>query len=109
MAVTPYTSDGAVLTASGDMQGVAVPVLTRRIIKAATLTNATGVPIAATVYLVPAGSAAGPTNVVITARPIAPGESYPCPEMINQGLNAGGFVAASGAGLAFKFTAVDFV
>ena len=46
---------------------------------------------------------------MVSARAIAAGESYPCPELINQGIDAGGFVAASGVGLTFKYTATDFV
>jgi hypothetical protein len=40
---------------------------------------------------------------------IAPGETYPCPELVNQGLNPGGSVQALGAGLTFKYTATDFI
>lgn len=109
MSVTPYIFDGGALTAAAVTQGVAAPLLTKRVIKAATLTNTTAAPVAATVYLVPSGGAAGAANTFISARSIAPGESYPCPELINQGLNPGGFVQALGNGLTFKFTAVDFV
>jgi hypothetical protein len=109
MSVTPYIFDGGLLTAAAVTQGSVVPALTRRVIKAATITNTTGGPLAATVYLVPNGGAAGAANTFISARSIAAGESYPCPELINQGLNTGGFVQALGNGLTFKFTAVDFV
>lgn len=109
MAVTPYIFDGAQLTGAAVTQGTVVPALTKRIIKAATLTNTTGAPVAATVYMVPEGHAAGADNTVVPTRAIAPGESYPCPEMINQGLNAGGFIQAAGNGLTFKYTATDFV
>lgn len=109
MAVTPYIHDGSVLTAAPDQQGVIAPALTKRIIKSAVLTNSTAAPVAASVYMVPAGASAGVANIVISAHSIAPGESYPCPELISQGLNAGGFIAASGLGLTFKFTATDFV
>lgn len=109
MAVTPYVFDGGALTAAAATQGTAVPALTKRVIKSAALVNTTAAPIAATVYLVPNGGAAGATNTMISARPIAPGESYPCPELINQGLNAGGAVQALGNGLTFKYTATDFV
>jgi hypothetical protein len=109
MVVTPYIFDGGALTGSAVTQGSIVPALTKRIIKSAVLTNTTGAPIAATVYLVPSGGTAGSTNTYISARPIAAGDSYPCPELINQGLNAGGFVQALGNGLTFKYTATEFV
>lgn len=109
MAVTPYIFDGGLLTAAAANQGTVVPALTRRVVKAATLTNTTGTPIAATVYMVPPAGAAGPSNAVISGLSIAAGASYPCPEMINQGLNPAGFIQALGNGLTFKYTAVDFV
>lgn len=109
MSVKPYVFDGGVLTGAAATQGAAVPALTQRIIKAASLINTTAAPIAATVYLIPSGGAAAAANTAISARAIAVGESYPCPELVGQGLNAGGFVQALGNGLTFKFTAVDFV
>lgn len=110
MAVRPYTTDPVTLAAAVATVGAAVPDLTTRVIKSATITNPTAGVIPATVYMVPAGGAlAGAGNVMISARPIAPGESYPCPELISQGLNAGSTVQALGAGLVFKYTATDFV
>lgn len=109
MAVHPYIYDGAILTGAAATQGTVVPALTRRIIKAASITNTTAAPIAATVHLVPAGGAASAANTRIAALPIDAGESYPCPELVNKGLNPGGFVQALGAGLTFDYTAVDFV
>lgn len=109
MSVKPYTTDPATLTGAAAIQGAAVPPLTTRLIKSATIVNPTGAPIPATVHLVPAGDAAGPGNALIVARAIAAGETYPCPELITAGLNAGGSVQALGAGLTFKYTATDFV
>lgn len=109
MSVTPYIFDGGALTAAAVTQGTVAPALTKRVIKAATLTNTTAGAIAATVYLVPSGGTAGATNTYVPAVPIPAGGSYPCPELINQGLNPGGFVQALGNGLTFKYTAVDFV
>lgn len=109
MSVSPYIFDGGSLGAAAAVQGGVVPALTRRVIKAATLINTTGAPIAATVYLVPSGGAVGAANTLISARSIAAGESYPCGELLGQGLNAGGSVQALGNGLTFKYTGVDFV
>lgn len=110
MAVNTFTFDGAVLTNAAAKYGGDVPSLTKRVITAATITNGTGGPIAATVYLANAGGA-GAANMMISARPISPGESYVCPELLNQGIDAGGAVWALGnvAGLTFKFTAKDVV
>lgn len=109
MSVKPYTSEPAVLTGAATVQGAAVKALTTRVIKAATVTNTTAAPVALTVYLVPNAGAPAADNTLIAAYPIAAGESYPCPELINQGLNPGGTVQAMGLGLSFKYTATDFV
>lgn len=109
MSVSNYIHDGSVLTAAATTQGTVVPPMAKRIIRAATICNSTAAAIAATVYLVPDGINADATNTLISARPIAPGESYPCPELVNQGLNAGGAVKALGAGLTFKYTATDII
>lgn len=109
MAVTPYIYDGGTLGAAAAIQGSAVPASTKRVIKAANITNTTGAPIPVTVYLVPGAGAPAAANTVISARPIAAGESYPCPELIGLGLRAGGAVQALGAGLTFTYTATDFV
>jgi hypothetical protein len=111
MAITQYIPDPQVLGAAAALQGVVVPALTRRIIRAATATlpAAAAAPVALSVFMVPAAGNADATTVMISGRPIAPGESYPCPELIGQGLGAGGSMQALGNGLVFKFTATDFV
>jgi hypothetical protein len=108
MTIQNYIHDGSALGAAAAVQGVAVPDLTKRVINAATLCNSTAAPIAASVWLVPAGGSPDATNIMISARTISPGESYPCPELIRQGVNKGGSVQASGNGLTFKYSATDF-
>lgn len=108
MSIQNYIHDGSTLAAAAAVQGTAVPDLTKRLIRAATICNSTAAPLPASVYLVPKGGAPDASNVMISARTVAPGESYPCPEVVNQGLNAGGSVQALGAGLTFKYTATDF-
>lgn len=109
MSTTPYVFDGGALTGAAATQGTTVPALTKRVIKSAKLVNTTGAPIAATVYFVPSGGTAGASNTLISAKSIAAGETYNCPELVNEGLNAGGFVQALGNGLTFKYTAIDIV
>ena len=104
-----YIFDGGALTGSAVTQGTVVPTGKKRVIKAASLCNTTGGVVTATVYLVPSGGAAGASNTYISGRPIAAGETYPCPELVNQGLNEGGFVQALGNGLTFKYTSQEFV
>lgn len=107
MSIRSYVHDGAVLTAAATVQGAEVGALTTRVITAAALVNTTAAAVAATVYLVPKDGAPGAANALISARAIGPGETYFCPELINQGLNAGGTVQALGAGVSFKYAAKD--
>jgi hypothetical protein len=108
MSVRSYIYDGGVLTNAVTQQGATVGDLTTRVITAAALVNTTGAAIAATVYLAPAAPAApGASNALISGRVIAPGETYFCPELINQGVNAGGTIQAVGSGLSFKYAAKD--
>lgn len=109
MSIQNYIHDGSTLAAAAAVQGVAVPPLTKRVIRAASICNSTAAAVSVSAYLVPAGGAPDATNIMISARAIAPGETYPCPELVNQGLNAGGSVQALGLGLTFKYTATDFV
>lgn len=109
MTIQSYIFDGGALTAAQAQQGTAVGSGTKRIITAAALVNTTGAAVQATVCLVPSGGAAAAANTLISARTIAPGETYFCPELVNQGLNSGGFVSALGNGLTFKFAAKDIM
>ena len=109
MTTSVYVFDGGQLTGSAATYGTVVAALTKRVIKSATLTNTTGAPVACTVYLVPSGGTAGATNTVISARSIAAGETYNCPELVNQGLGPSGFVQALGLNVTFKYTATDIV
>lgn len=109
MAIQNYVHEGAVLTAAATVQGVAVGTLTKRVITAAALINTTAAAVSATVHLVPKAGQPGAANCLISARSIAPGETYFCPELINQGLNDGGTVQALGLGLTFRYAARDII
>ena len=105
MAIANYFFDAANVPVAITTQGEIVPANTKRKITAAVVINTTGVAKTFTVYLVPSGGAAAVSNTVISARTIAPGESYTCPELVGRGLNAGGFLqtASDVAGLTFKY------
>jgi hypothetical protein len=62
---------------------------TRAIIDKMTLCNTTGGPITATIDLVDSGGSAGVTERIISARSLAAGETYTCPEAVGHILNAG--------------------
>lgn len=111
MTIRAYFVDGIVLTAAPAVMGTAVDANTKRVITAAAIVNTTAAPIQVAVALVPAG-AANPidaSHIMISGRTIASGESYPCPELVGHGLNAGGSVQAWGNGLTFKYAAKDII
>lgn len=54
--------------------------------------NKTGANVTITVYLVASGGSAGGTNSVYE-KTIAPGKTWPFPELIGQRLSSGGFIA----------------
>jgi hypothetical protein len=53
MSIQNYIHDGSILAAAAAVQGVAVPALTKRIMRAATICNTTAAAVAASVWLVP--------------------------------------------------------
>ena len=81
MTTKLYIFDGAVATGAAAAMGAVVDASTKRIITSAALVNTTAAPIPATVSL---GVAASTGNTLISARPIAAGETYLCPELIGR-------------------------
>lgn len=65
----------------------------KTIIDKFTATNTSLANVQLSVNLVSSGGAAGTENLVLTARSIAPGETYTCPELTGQVLEAGGFIS----------------
>ena len=59
-----------------------------------TVCNTTAGAINLTIYKVPSGGSASATNTLISARSIAAGETYTCPEVVGHWLEAGGFISA---------------
>lgn len=83
----------------------AAPALTKERIINATVTNDTGGAVSLTVHIIPSGGSAGSANKRISARSIAPGETYPCPELIGRVLEPGDFIQASGLNLSIDISA----
>jgi len=81
------------------------PTGTKTRIINATITNDTAGVVAATVHIVASGGAASSANKRISARNIAPGETYTCPELIGRVLEPGDFVQALGNGLSMDSSA----
>ena len=85
------------------------PTLTKAVIKSAQLTNTTAGAVACTVYLIPSGGTAGATNTFISARSIAVGETYNCPELVNAVLEAGGFIQSLGLNVTLTVSGIEIV
>lgn len=99
---------GAVLSAAAAIY-YTVPILTRSRICNATLTNTTAAPVACTVHLVTTGDAPAAKNQKISARPIAAGETYLCPELIGRILEPGDTIQALGLGVSLDVSAITQV
>ena len=81
------------------------PASTRERICNATLTNDTASVITCTVHVVSSGGSVGSLNKKISAYPLAPGETYTCPELIGRVLEPGDTIQALGNGAAFDVSA----
>lgn len=81
------------------------PASTRERICNATLTNDTAGVITCTVHIVTSAGTAGSLNKKISAYPLAPGETYTCPELIGRVLEPGDSIQALGNGAAFDVSA----
>lgn len=58
-----------------------------------TVTNTSANNVTLSVNLVANGGSAGDSNLVMKARTILPAETYTCPEIVGQSLEAGGFIS----------------
>ena len=65
----------------------------KTIIDKFTITNGTAGAVTLSVNIVASGGAAGAANLVVSAKSVAAGETYTCPELVGQILNAGDFIS----------------
>ncbi len=93
MSIKPVNITGAQLTASAATY-YTVPANTKSVIKKLTFTNTDTVARTVTVYLVPSAGTAGVTNILVSARAIAAGDTYDCTEALGQTLLPAGFIQA---------------
>lgn len=106
MTVSKYILDGILMTGAVANYGTAVPANTKRTFNAMKLYNGTAAPVICNVHLIPSGGSASDANRVIS-RTVSVEETYSCPEVISEGLNAGGFVQALGLDVSIRYTATD--
>jgi hypothetical protein len=67
--------------------------LAKALIDKCTVTNTTGSTATISVHLVASGGSPTSSNLVLSAKSIAPGETYTCPEVVGQMLESGGFIS----------------
>ena len=65
----------------------------KTIIDKFTVTNTTAANVLFSANLVPSGGSATTGNLIIQTRAVAPQETYPCPELVGQVLESGGFIS----------------
>jgi len=75
----------------------------KTIIDKFTVTNTTAAPVTFACNLVASGGAAGASNLVLSTKSIAAGETYTCPELVGQTLEPSGFISTL-AGAAASLT-----
>lgn len=75
----------------------------KTIIDKFTVTNTSAANVTLSVNLVASGGSAGDSNLVLKAKSIAPSETYTCPELVGQTLEASGFISTL-AGAATSLT-----
>ena len=75
----------------------------KAIIDKATITNTSANNVTVSVNLVTVSGSAGASNLIIDNRTIVPDETYLCPELVGQVLEAGGFISTI-AGAATSLT-----
>lgn len=75
----------------------------KTIIDKFTVTNTSASNVTLSVNLVASGGSAGDSNLVLKAKSIAPSETYTCPELVGQTLEASGFISTI-AGAATSLT-----
>lgn len=87
--VTTKTITPAQLTTAA-VAYLTVPNNSSAVLKKLTFTNPTGVAQTVTAYLVPSAGSPGPTNILISGRTVAAGDTYDCFEAQGQTLQAAG-------------------
>jgi hypothetical protein len=65
----------------------------RAIIDKFTVTNTSANNVTFSCNLVTVGGTAAASNLIVDARSIVPDETYTCPELVGQALEAGGFIS----------------
>jgi hypothetical protein len=81
-------------------------VACKTIIDKFTVTNTSAANVTFSTNLIPVSGTAGNSNLILKTRTIVPAETYQCPELVGQVLEAGGFISTlAGTATALTITA----
>jgi hypothetical protein len=105
MAVTAKPLFNPLQAAAAETTQYTTPAGTRTIIDKFTATNTTAAGATITVKLVASGGAAGAGNTIVSAKAIAPGETYTFPELVGHVLNPGDFISTLPSAVALTIRA----
>lgn len=97
--------DGVLAAGLGTLYTAAA--LTKAVVRAASFCNPTGGAVSLTVTLIP--RTAGTARTLVSARSLAAGETYLCPELINQVIEAGGSIRGSGLDIQVSISGTQVV
>ena len=100
MAITPAVLAESQLTATAAVYYISSGVTT--LIDRSTLCNTTGSAVVVTLYLVPTGSSPGAANTINSARSVAAGETYTCPEVEGHILESGDSIQGFGLSVTLR-------
>ena len=95
------------LLAAGEATIFTGPAGIKTVIRQATFCNNTAGVVALTVKLNP--RTAGTARTIVSARNVAAGETYLCPELVNQVIEAGGLLRAFGLDIVAYISGVEVV
>lgn len=93
MTVTPKVLIAAKQAANTQTTQYTAPVATKAVIDKFTVTNTSANAASLSVNLVTTGGSPGVSNLILDTRVVAPDETYTCPELVGQVLEAGGYIS----------------
>ena len=99
MSTTPTVLVAGIQLTGSAATYYTAPTGNRVTIKSASVTNTTAGVVALTLYRVPSGGSASAANTIVSAKNVAVGETYNCPELVNKVLHAGDTIQALGLNL----------
>lgn len=93
MTVTPKVLIAAKFAENAQTTQYTAPASTKAVIDKFTVTNTSATAASLSVNLATTGGSPTTSNLILDTRVIAPDETYTCPELVGQVLDAGGYIS----------------